>query len=60
MTNAAAKIEAVDAELIVPGLTPDKIQDLMKQRAEWVARQEVAEAEWLEASEAYEAAVAEA
>ncbi len=59
MEQAAKKITELDAELVQAGLSSDRMQALMKARAEAVDQQETAEMEWLEASEAYELAIAE-
>ncbi len=56
METAAKKIEAIDQELAGGATPPAKMPDLMKARAAQVEAQAKAEAEWLEASEAYEAA----
>ena len=57
MNEASAKIEEIDAALAAPGTDPSQMQDLMKARGSWIARQEEAELTWLDASEAYEAAL---
>ncbi|MAT35369.1 MAG: glycosyl transferase family 1 [Ponticaulis sp.] len=56
---AQNKIAEIDEALVQPGLSSEDMQNLMKARAEQVAVAETAEMEWLEVSEAYEAAVAE-
>jgi ATP-binding cassette subfamily F protein 3 len=57
LDKANARIAAIDEELISSGLSSDRMQALMKQRAEQASIAEDAEMEWLEASEAYETAV---
>ncbi len=53
---ATRKIHAIDQALSQPGLGSEDIQALMKQRAAEDAAVATAETQWLEASEAYEAA----
>lgn len=57
MEQAASEIARIDEAMIKPGLASDEMQALMKDRAKWADIQETAEMEWLEACEAYEAAV---
>lgn len=56
--KAAARIADIDADLATPGLSSDELQDLMRDRASLVEDMEQAEMDWLEASEAYETAIA--
>ena len=58
MKKLTARRDAVDAKLI--DATPVQASDLMKQRGQLTREIEEAEARWLEASEAVEAAMAEA
>ena len=57
---ANRKVGKIDTDMLEAGLSSDKMQALMRARAEEIAKAEKAEAEWLEASEAYETAVSEA
>ena len=57
MEKTAAEIEKLDLELSKPGVSPDQMQAMMKQRAALTAEADQAEQDWLEASEAYEEAV---
>jgi ATP-binding cassette subfamily F protein 3 len=57
MERLAARIAALDAEVARPDIPPHEVRQRLKERAKFVAEKEVAEAVWLEASEAYEAAV---
>lgn len=57
MEKLNAKISGIDRSVSEPDLGSDKIQALMRQRGELVAQLEQAELTWLEASEAYEAAI---
>ncbi|MEM6627941.1 MAG: ABC-F family ATP-binding cassette domain-containing protein [Pseudomonadota bacterium] len=59
LSDAAVKIDAIDAELARPDLAPDTLRELMRARADLVVQSENAEQDWLEASEAYEAAIAD-
>ncbi len=52
-----ARIRAIDAELTTPGLPPARITELSVERAGLERRAAEAEAEWLAALEAYEAAI---
>ena len=56
LEKANARIAAIDEELVQPDLSSEKMQSLMKDRAEQAEAAETAEMEWLEASEAYEKA----
>lgn len=53
----AAKIAALDVEIAEPGISPEVMRARLRERAALVSDKETAEAVWLEASEAYEAAV---
>ncbi len=55
--KVAAKIAALDVEIAKPGVAPDVMRTRLKERAALITEKEAAEAAWLEASEAYEAAV---
>ena len=57
MERLAAKIAALDVEVARPDIPPHEVRQRLKERAKFVAEREAAEAVWLEASEAYEAAV---
>jgi ATP-binding cassette subfamily F protein 3 len=57
MERLAAKIAALDVEVARPDIQPHEVRQRLKERAKFVAEREAAEATWLEASEAYEAAV---
>lgn len=59
LEKANAEIARIEAKMLVSGLTSDQMTALMKARAEQAAIAQTAEAEWLETSEAYEAAVSE-
>ena len=56
LEKANARVAAIDEELAQPNLSSERMQALMKERAEQNDLAEVAETEWLEASEAYEEA----
>jgi ATP-binding cassette subfamily F protein 3 len=56
LEKANARVAAIDEELVQPNLSSERMQALMKERAEQTDLAEVAETEWLEASEAYEEA----
>ena len=56
LTKANKRIEEIDADLSLPNQASDLLKDLMLDRAALVADAEQAETDWLEASEAYEAA----
>jgi len=58
MDAAATELAMLDRELAKPDQPPDHIQGLMKARARVMAESEQAEQDWLDASEAYEAAIA--
>ena len=55
---ANAKIAKIDLDISEPGHGSEKIQIMMRRRGELVAVMEQAEMDWLEASEAYEKAMA--
>lgn len=55
---ATARIAKIDVDMSEPGHASEKIQIMMRRRGELIAEAEQAELEWLEASEAYEAAIA--
>ncbi len=57
LEKANARVAAIDEELVQPNLSSERMQALMKERAEQTDLAEVAETEWLEASEAYEEAI---
>lgn len=57
LTKATAALKQVDEALAQPNATSEEMQALMLKRGEWVAAIEDAEMIWLEASEAYEAAL---
>ena len=57
LEKANARVAAIDEELVQPNLSSERMQALMKERAEQTDLAEAAETEWLEASEAYEAAI---
>lgn len=57
--GASARIRAIDAQLAGPGLTAKDIRDLSIERGRLEAEAGRAEADWLAALEAYEAALAE-
>ena len=57
MDKLNTEIATIDQAMTGPDVGSDRIQSLMRQRGELVARLEQAEVEWLEASEAYEAAL---
>jgi hypothetical protein len=59
MERLTAKIASLDAEVARPDIPPHEVRQRLKERAKFVAEKEAAEAVWLEASEAYEAAVRE-
>ena len=52
-----AKIGAIDADLSRPGHSSEKIQDLLRQRADLAAEAESTEVDWLQAIEDYETAL---
>ncbi|MEO1787107.1 MAG: ABC-F family ATP-binding cassette domain-containing protein [Pseudomonadota bacterium] len=58
MDAAATELAMLDRELAKPDQPPDHIQGLMKARGRVMAESEQAEQDWLDASEAYEAAIA--
>ena len=53
----AAKLAALDAEIARPDIPPHEMRQRLKERAKFASEKEAAEAVWLEASEAYDAAV---
>lgn len=53
-----AKIAKIDTDMSEPGHSSEKIQIMMRRRGELVDEAAAAETEWLEASEAYETAIA--
>lgn len=55
-----AKIAKIDNDMSQPGHSSEKIQIMMRRRGELVEEAEASELTWLEASEAYEAALLEA
>ena len=57
MERLTAKIASLDADLARPDIAPHETRQRLKDRARFVAEKETAEATWLEASEAYDAAV---
>jgi len=57
MERLAAKIAAIDLEVARPDIQPHEVRQRLKERTKFVAEKDAAEAVWLEASEAYEAAV---
>ena len=57
LDKASKEIAAIDLKLARPGLSSTEIQSMMVERSDWQARVDAAELEWLEAVEAYEAAV---
>ena len=57
LDTANARIAKIDQELVQPDLGSEKMQSLMKQRAEQSDIAEAAELEWMQALEAYEAAI---
>lgn len=59
MDKASKEISAIDLSLTKPNLTSEERQRLMLTRADWQRKAEDAEVTWLEATEAYEAALAE-
>lgn len=58
LTRASKDLEKIDLELASPGQSSEQMQALMVKRGEITAAIETAEMEWLDASEAYEAAIA--
>lgn len=58
METANTRIADIDRELANPALTSEQTQTLLLERADQSAKSEQAEIKWLDASEAYEAAVA--
>lgn len=59
MAQVSGRIEDIDKELTVPGLSSEALQDLMRDRAALTGDLEQAETIWLEATEAYESALAD-
>ncbi len=59
LAKATKALEKIDLDLSTPGQSSDDMQKLMVKRGELVTAIEAAEMEWLEASEAYEEAVAD-
>jgi ATP-binding cassette subfamily F protein 3 len=59
LSQATKKLEAVDQDLAKQGQSSEQMQALMVQRGELTASIEQAELDWLEASEAYEAAISD-
>ena len=59
LSQATKKLEAVDQDLAKQGQSSEQMQALMVQRGELTASIEQAEIDWLEASEAYEAAISD-
>ncbi|WP_022693013.1 ABC-F family ATP-binding cassette domain-containing protein [Ponticaulis koreensis] len=57
LEKANSRVAAIDEELVQPNLSSERMKALMKERAEQTDLAEAAEAEWLEASEAYEEAI---
>lgn len=57
LEKANARVAAIDEELVQPNLSSERMQALMKERSEQTDLAQAAEAEWLEASEAYEEAI---
>ncbi|MEO0548693.1 MAG: ATP-binding cassette domain-containing protein [Pseudomonadota bacterium] len=57
LSKATAQLEKIDSDLAQPGLESEAIQTLMVKRGETVETIELAELDWMEASEAYEAAL---
>ncbi|HBH89955.1 ABC-F family ATP-binding cassette domain-containing protein [Ponticaulis sp.] len=57
LEKANARVAAIDEELVQPNLSSERMQALMKERAEQTDLAEKAETEWLGASEAYEEAI---
>jgi ATP-binding cassette subfamily F protein 3 len=57
MERLAAKIASLDAEVARPDIAPHEMKQRLKERARYVSEKEAAELVWLEASEAYDAAV---
>ncbi len=60
LENANKKIAEIDQELAGPAPSSDRLIDLMKDRANQEALAEQSEINWLEALDAYEAAITEA
>ncbi|MEL6829497.1 MAG: ABC-F family ATP-binding cassette domain-containing protein [Pseudomonadota bacterium] len=60
LDKAGKEIAAIDIRLAQPNLSSEKRQKLMLDRAAWKSKSEEAEMAWLEATEAYETALAEA
>ena len=58
MEAANTRIADIDRKLTNPDLTSEQTQTLLLERADHVTKSELAETQWLEASEAYEAAIA--
>jgi len=52
-----ARITAIDADLSKPGQASEQLQDLLRQRADFVAEAEATELSWLQAVEDYETAL---
>ena len=59
LTKAHKRIEEIDADLALPNQPSDVLKDLMLDRSALVADAKQAEMDWLDASEAYEAATSE-
>lgn len=59
LSQATKKLEAVDQDLAKQGQSSEQMQALVVQRGELTASIEQAELDWLEASEAYEAAISD-
>ncbi len=60
LETANKKIAEIDTELAGPPPSSDRMVELMKERAAQENKAEQSEMDWLEALDAYEAAVAEA
>ncbi|MEM9937511.1 MAG: ATP-binding cassette domain-containing protein [Pseudomonadota bacterium] len=57
LSKATTQLEKIDSDLAQPGLESEAVQTLMVKRGETVETIELAELDWMEASEAYEAAL---
>lgn len=57
LETANRNIGKIESDMLDPGLSSDKMQALMRARADEVIKADKAEAEWMDALEAYEAAV---
>lgn len=57
MEAATVKIAKIDRDMSEPGHASEQMQIMLQRRSELVAQAEQAELDWLEASEAYEAAI---